>query len=36
MAETIPTTMTAIEITAPGGPLVLKPGERERSGAESR
>ncbi|MDR6631484.1 putative PIG3 family NAD(P)H quinone oxidoreductase [Phyllobacterium sp. 1468] len=28
MAETIPTKMTAIEITAPGGPLVLKPGER--------
>jgi putative PIG3 family NAD(P)H quinone oxidoreductase len=28
MAETIPTTMTAIEITGPGGPLVLKPGKR--------
>jgi putative PIG3 family NAD(P)H quinone oxidoreductase len=28
MAEKIPTTMTAIEITQPGGPLVLKPGER--------
>ncbi len=28
MAEKIPTTMTAIEITQPGGPLVLKPGKR--------
>ncbi|ATU90388.1 NAD(P)H-quinone oxidoreductase [Phyllobacterium zundukense] len=28
MAEKIPTTMTAIEITQPGGPMVLKPGER--------
>ncbi len=28
MAEKIPTTMTAIEITRPGGPLVLKPGKR--------
>ncbi|TXR49099.1 NAD(P)H-quinone oxidoreductase [Phyllobacterium endophyticum] len=28
MVETIPTTMTAIEITEPGGPLVLKPGKR--------
>jgi putative PIG3 family NAD(P)H quinone oxidoreductase len=28
MAEKIPTTMTAIEITKPGGPLVLKPGKR--------
>lgn len=28
MAEKIPTTMMAIEITRPGGPLVLKPGKR--------
>ncbi|MEK1890918.1 MAG: NAD(P)H-quinone oxidoreductase [Phyllobacterium sp.] len=28
MAEKIPTTMTAIEITQPGGPLVLKAGKR--------
>ncbi|MGH6861598.1 MAG: NAD(P)H-quinone oxidoreductase [Phyllobacterium sp.] len=28
MAEEIPTAMTAIEIAAPGGPRVLKPGER--------
>ncbi|MGN8020694.1 NAD(P)H-quinone oxidoreductase [Phyllobacterium sp. 22229] len=28
MASKIPTTMTAIEITQPGGPLVLKPGKR--------
>jgi putative PIG3 family NAD(P)H quinone oxidoreductase len=28
MAEKIPTIMTAIEITQPGGPLVLKPAER--------
>ncbi len=28
MAEKTPTTMTAIEITKPGGPMVLKPGKR--------
>jgi NADPH:quinone reductase len=28
MSPSLPETMTAIEITAPGGPEVLKPGRR--------